>query len=73
MGNRFFMPNRITGANIGKVDQTYFDQQWRCATSSVFEGVHDCGNTFYSFTYRRNITIVLSSYSDTTLGSAQYQ
>jgi hypothetical protein len=67
------MPDHITGANIGKVDQTYFDRQWRCATSSVFEGVRDCGNTFNSFTYRRIKTIVLSTYSDMTLGSVQYQ
>ena len=71
--NRFRMPNRIQNADVGVVDEVYFESKWGCATPSRFQGHYDYGNAFYSFTYGLVKTIVLSSYSETNSESVQYK
>ncbi len=70
--SRFFMPNRINDAIIQPVRKDEYDQRWGCATPSVFEGDYDYGNAFYSFERDLVKVIVLSSYSDTSVHSNQY-
>ena len=75
--NRFHMPNRLGPAIIGPADDSYFfnhtvDPWDTCATPSVFLGSYDYGNAFYSFTHGLVKVLVLSSYSDTSVGSIQY-
>lgn len=67
--NRFRSPNRVADAIIGPADESYFDS----SSPSTFLGSYDYGNAFYSFSYGLTCTIVLSSYSDTSVGSVQYQ
>ncbi len=70
--SRFFMPNRIEDAIIQPVRKDEYDERWGCATPSVFEGDYDFGNAFYSFERGLVKVIVLSSYSDTSVDSNQY-
>jgi len=71
--NRFWMPNRVAEARVFPVDESYFNDPYGCSTPSVFLGSYDFGNSFYAFTYGLVRWIILSSYSDTTVGSEQYQ
>ena len=71
--NRFYMPNRIGDADIGVVDESYFHSKWGCAAPSVFQGHYDFGNAYFSFNYGMVKTIVLSSYSETSVNSNQYK
>lgn len=69
---RFRMPNRIANASVLPVDESYFHSEYGCSAPSVFLGNYDFGNAFYSFQYGLAHVIVLSSYSDTRIGSVQY-
>lgn len=71
--SRFHMPNRVQDATMGKVNESYFESEWSCATPSVFQGTYDYGNAYYSFAYGGIKTIVLSSYSDSSIHSKQYR
>jgi len=75
--NRFRVPNRIADGIISPVDEKYFNSSssdyHQCATPSGFLGSYDYGNAFYSFNYGLAHVVVLSSYSDTSVGSVQYQ
>lgn len=70
--SRFYMPNQLGDAIIEPVDSDAYNHEWGCATPSVFEGHYDYGNAFYSFDHGMVRTIVLSSYSDTSVGSRQH-
>jgi len=70
--SRFYMPNQLGDAIIEPVDGDAYNQKWGCATPSVFEGQYDYGNAFYSFDHGMVRTIVLSSYSETRVGSRQH-
>lgn len=51
--------------------QTLWDQS--CSTPSEFEGHYNYGNAFYSFQHGYVHFVVLSSYSNSTAGSPQYE
>jgi len=71
----FRMPNRIGPAETSPVTDEYRKTLWDgdCATPSAFQGTYNYGNAFYSFQHGLVHIIVLSPYSDTSVGSIQYQ
>ena len=71
--NRFYMPNRLGDAEVGLVDESWYHRKWGCAAPSQFQIKYDYGNAYYSFVYGQIKTIVLSSYSETRVGSIQYK
>jgi hypothetical protein len=67
------MPNRIANATVLPVNDSYFHTEYGCSAPSVFSATYDYGNAFYSVQYGLTYIIILSSYSDTRVGSIQYQ
>lgn len=69
--NYFYNPNRIGPADI----QPYKGRFLRihCSAPSVFQAHYNFGNAFYSYDHGLAHVMVLSSYSDATVGSVQYQ
>ena len=64
--NYFRNPNRIAPADILPADVDY------CTTPSQFLGHYNFGNAFYAFSHGMVQVIVLNSYTDTKVGSVQY-
>jgi hypothetical protein len=73
--NWFRNPNRVTDADILPVDEDYRKTLWKgsCSTPSEFQGHYNYGNAFYAYQHGLVQIIVLSSYSDATVGSVQYE
>jgi acid phosphatase type 7 len=73
--NWFYNPNRIGPAEIEPISEEYKETLWHhsCATPSEFGGHYNYGNAFYSYQHGLATIIVLSSYSDATVGSVQYK
>jgi len=73
--NYFRNPNRIQEADKLPVSDDYRKTLWRgsCSAPSEFQSHYDYGNAFYSYDHGLVKIIVLSSYSNTTAGSVQYQ
>ena len=71
----FRNPNRLADADIFPVEEDYRKTLWKgsCSTPSEFQGHYNYGNAFYSYQHGLVQIIVLSSYSDATVGSVQYQ
>lgn len=73
--NWFRNPNRIAEAMTEPVDDDYRKTLWHesCSAPSSFRGVYDFGNSFYSYKHGMAHIIVLNSYTNSSVGSAQYQ
>jgi hypothetical protein len=73
--NWFRNPNRVADADIRPVEEDYRKTLWKgsCSTPSEFQGHYNYGNAFYSYQHGLVQIIVLSSYSDATVGSVQYE
>jgi hypothetical protein len=71
----FRNPNRVTDADIFPVEEEYRKTLWHgsCSAPSEFQGHYNYGNAFYSYQHGLVQIIVLSSYSDASVGSVQYQ
>jgi hypothetical protein len=71
----FHNPNRIGPPEIDPISDDYRNKLWNhsCSTPSEFLGHYDYGNSFYAFQHGLVQMIVLNSYTDSTLGSAQYE
>lgn len=71
----FHNPNRIAKADLQPITDDYRQTLWEgsCSTPSEFQGHYNYGNAFYSFQHGYIHFIVLSSYSDTRIGSPQYE
>lgn len=70
----FCNPNRIDEVDLLPMTQDYrrtLPDQY-CSTPSQFQGHYNYGNAFYSFQHGYVHFLVLSSYSDTSEGSPQY-
>jgi len=72
--NYFRVPNRIADADILPITDEYRKTLWHgeCSTPSQFQSHYDYGNAFYSYEHGLTKIIVLSSYSNTTKDSVQY-
>lgn len=73
--NWFRVPNRIQAAMTEPITDEYKQTLWdhSCSAPSVFQGVYNYGNSFYSFQHGLVYIIVLNSYSNCTKGSVQYE
>lgn len=73
--NFFHNANQLGKAETKPIDRNYLATLWNkdCATPSQFEGHYNFGNAFYAFQHGLVQMIVLSSYSETNVGSPQYQ
>jgi Calcineurin-like phosphoesterase len=73
--NWFHVPNRIQDAITEPITDEYKQTLWdhSCSAPSVFQGVYNYGNSFYSFQHGLVYMIVLNSYSKCTKGSVQYE
>ena len=73
--NWFRVPNRIQAAMTEPITDEYKQTLWdhSCSAPSVFQGVYNYGNSFYSYQHGLVYTIVLNSYSNCTKGSVQYE
>ena len=71
----FQVPNRIQSAISEPITDEYKQTLWdrSCSAPSVFQGVYDYGNSFYSYQHGLVYIIVLNSYTKSTKGSAQYE
>jgi hypothetical protein len=71
----FRNPNRLADADMLPVEEDYRKTLWHgsCSTPSEFQGHYNYGNAFYSYQHGLVQIIVLSSYSDATVGSVQYE
>jgi hypothetical protein len=71
----FHNPNRLADADTRPVEEDYRKTLWNgsCSTPSEFQGHYNYGNAFYSYQHGLVQIIVLSSYSDATVGSVQYE
>ena len=54
------------------IDDDYRKTLWSCTTPSEFLGHYNYGNAFYSFVHGIAHIVVLNSYTDTSIGSIQY-
>jgi hypothetical protein len=73
--NWFRNPNRIRDVDMLPVEEEYRKTLWfgSCSAPSEFQGHFNYGNAFYSYQHGLVQIIVLSSYSNATVGSVQYQ
>ena len=73
--NYFRNPNRLAPADMEPVSGDYRKTLWHhsCSAPSVFQGHYNFGNAFYSYEHGLAKIVVLSSYSDATEGSVQYE
>jgi hypothetical protein len=73
--NYFYNPNRVQDAVRKPISGKYRKTLWRhfCSTPSQFTAKYNYGNAFYSFRHGLVQMIVLSSYSETNVGSPQYE
>ena len=73
--NYFRVPNRMGDADILPIDDDYRKTLWHgeCSSPSQFQSHYDFGNSFYSYEHGLAKIIVLSSYSNSTVGSVQYE
>lgn len=69
------MPNRLAESDILPIDENYRKTLWNhsCSAPSQFQGHYDYGSAFYSYEHGLAKIIVLASYSNSTVGSAQYE
>ena len=70
----FRNPNRIAKPDMLPITEEYRQSLWEksCSTPSEFQGHYNYGNAFYSFKHGLGHFIILSSYSDSKVGSHQY-
>jgi hypothetical protein len=73
--NWFHVPNRIQAAISEPITDEYKQTLWdhSCSAPSVFQGVYNYGNSFYSYQHGLVYIIILNSYSKCTEGSVQYE
>ena len=73
--NYFRNPNRIADADMKPITEEYRKSLWKssCSTPSEFQGHYNYGNAFYTFHHGYVHFIILSSYSDSRVGSPQYK
>jgi Calcineurin-like phosphoesterase len=71
----FRAPNQIHPAVMEPVSFEYKKTLWNrsCSAPSVFQGVYNYGNSFYSYQHGLIYAIVLNSYTNCTKGSVQYE
>lgn len=71
----FRAPNRLGDADIIPVSDDYRKNLWHgeCSAPSSFQAHYDYGNAFYSYEHGLAKIIVLSSYSNSSVGSVQYE
>jgi len=71
----FRNPNRIKEAEIEPYRPPFWKRRpWStCSAPSQFEASYDYGNAFYSYRHGLAKIVVLSSYSNTAIGSVQYE
>jgi hypothetical protein len=71
----FRTPNRIRPASMEPISEAYKETLWEhsCSAPSVFQGVYNYGNSFYSYQHGLVYIIVLNSYTNCTKGSVQYE
>ena len=63
---RFAMPEVAPAVQAPSPDESD-------CTPSAFQGVYDYGNAFYSFDYSIVHVVMLNSYTNTSVGSSQYE
>ena len=73
--NYFSNPNRIGAAEIDPIADDYRNtlSDHSCSAPSQFLGHYNYGNSFYAFQHGLVQMVVLNSYGDSTVGSAQYK
>lgn len=73
--NYFRNPNRIADADTWPITEEYRKTLWHgdCSTPSGFQAHYDYGNAFYSYEHGLAKIIVLSSYSNSSKDSVQYE
>ena len=69
----FRNPNRIAPPDMVPIDDDYRKTLWSCNGPSEFLGHYNYGNAFYAFTHGLAHIVVLNSYTDTKVGSIQYE